>query len=285
MREEQATKTPSAKKNPSSAERTEVPHSVTKNAKSTTFTREEQAMKTPSQATKTPSSAKRTGVVVVVFGKRRFKICNAILPAKNTKNVTCIREEQATKTPSSAKRTGVPDSATKNTKNVTCMREEQATKTPSSAKRTVVPDSATKNTKNVTCMREEQAMKAPSAKKTPSSAKRTGVPHSSVTKNARSATFTREEPAGKDFPEGWVVHYHERKSGASAGKHVDKYWYTKTGKKLRSRPEIMRFLDYLKVAEGDEDAAYKYLKSIKKKVPKQSKQGDSMQRTGNTYNF
>ena len=105
----------------------------------------------------------------------------------------------------------------------------------------------------------ERAANKKQATKTPSPAKRI-VESESVTKNKDTPTFVREEPAGKDFPEGWVIHSHRRK----VGKHVDIYHFTKTGKKLRSKPEAKRFLDYLEVAEGDEDIAYKYVKTGKR---------------------
>jgi hypothetical protein len=77
-----------------------------------------------------------------------------------------------------------------------------------------------------------------------------------VVKNRESGvTFWKEEPGGDEFPKGWIIHIHKRQSGATAGRHIDRYWFTKGGKKLRSSKEIERFLLALKLSKGDEELA------------------------------
>jgi hypothetical protein len=80
--------------------------------------------------------------------------------------------------------------------------------------------------------------------------------HPNVERNRKSATFWKELPAGAEFPEGWIIHIHKRRSGATgAGKNLDYYWFTNEGKKLRSRVEVKKFLATLEVANGNEDRA------------------------------
>jgi hypothetical protein len=81
-----------------------------------------------------------------------------------------------------------------------------------------------------------------------------------VLKNRQSQTFWKERPAGDGFPEGWIVHVHRRQNGATGGRHLDLYWFTKTGKKLRSSIEIARFLSALEIANGDEERAHALFK-------------------------
>jgi hypothetical protein len=66
--------------------------------------------------------------------------------------------------------------------------------------------------------------------------------------------FLKEEDLGDDYPEGWKKHHHKRLTG---GKHIDYYYFTKTGIKLRSRLEANRFAELLKRTNGDETAAFK----------------------------
>jgi len=56
------------------------------------------------------------------------------------------------------------------------------------------------------------------------------------------------------LPEGWYIEFKKR----LVGKHIDKYWYTKTRKKLRSRVEVKIFLEKL-ADTNDEDIAYELL--------------------------
>jgi len=86
------------------------------------------------------------------------------------------------------------------------------------------------------------------------------IPNASpnVVKNRESAvTFWKEEPGGDEFPKGWIIHIHKRQSGATAGRHIDRYWFTKGGKKLGTIREIERFLLALKLSKGNEELAVK----------------------------
>jgi hypothetical protein len=69
------------------------------------------------------------------------------------------------------------------------------------------------------------------------------------------------EPAPDEFlagREGWIRETHNRSTNT---RHLDKYWFTpKTNKKLRSVPEVRRFLELLDKMNGDEDAAYEKMK-------------------------
>lgn len=79
--------------------------------------------------------------------------------------------------------------------------------------------------------------------------------HRNVVRNRKSETFWKEMPAGPDFPQGWIIHAHKRKNGATGGRNIDYYWFTKNGKKLRSQVEVKKFIDALELAIGDEDVA------------------------------
>lgn len=65
--------------------------------------------------------------------------------------------------------------------------------------------------------------------------------------------FLKEEDLGGVYFEGWKKHHHKR----FTGKHIDYYYFTKTGIKLRSRLEANRFAELLKETNGDEAAALK----------------------------
>jgi len=72
-------------------------------------------------------------------------------------------------------------------------------------------------------------------------------------------TITAPEPVLAGL--GWIRNTYKRKTDPN---HYDKYWFTpKTGKKLRSFPEVHRFLECLKKVDGDEEKAY--IKLIGKK--------------------
>ena len=63
------------------------------------------------------------------------------------------------------------------------------------------------------------------------------------------------------IPPGWRVDYVKRHSS----NHVDRYWYSVTDKKLRSRVEVRLFLDLIKKSDGDEEAAWKKFPGNRKK--------------------
>jgi hypothetical protein len=62
-------------------------------------------------------------------------------------------------------------------------------------------------------------------------------------------------PDGK-WPQGWIQKTYERSSGDTKG-GTDLYWYTpRKGYKLRSKPNIIRFVQFLDMYGGDEDKAW-----------------------------
>merc|ERR1712176_696517 len=63
------------------------------------------------------------------------------------------------------------------------------------------------------------------------------------------------------LPEGWTIEAKKRNNS----QHVDRYWYSKTQKKLRSRIEVKIFLEKLKDT-NDEDLAYELLYEEKEKM-------------------
>jgi hypothetical protein len=77
----------------------------------------------------------------------------------------------------------------------------------------------------------------------------------------KGVKYPIREPAPDEFlagREGWIRETHRRVNNP---KHFDKYWLSpKTNKKLRSVPEVKRFLELLDKMNGDEDAAFEKLK-------------------------
>mmetsp|Transcript_18652 Transcript_18652/g.21552 ORF Transcript_18652/g.21552 Transcript_18652/m.21552 type:complete len:180 (-) Transcript_18652:253-792(-) len=93
-----------------------------------------------------------------------------------------------------------------------------------------------------------------------------------LTKSTKHKHF-KEEKKAEDMPEGWILHIHKRPKG-----HIDRYWFTpKTCKRLRSRPEVKRFLECLKKCNDDEDRAWDLFKGQKspKSTPVTSKRKSS----------
>mmetsp|Transcript_18653 Transcript_18653/g.21553 ORF Transcript_18653/g.21553 Transcript_18653/m.21553 type:complete len:226 (-) Transcript_18653:33-710(-) len=83
-----------------------------------------------------------------------------------------------------------------------------------------------------------------------------------LTKSKKHKNF-KEEKKAEDMPEGWILHIHKRP------KHIDRYWFTpKTCKRLRSRPEVKRFLECLKKCNDDEDRAWDLFKSMSHRISK-----------------
>ncbi len=69
-------------------------------------------------------------------------------------------------------------------------------------------------------------------------------------------------PGGGDWPPGWKKRVYQRRSGASKG-HLDRYWYTpQLQVKLRSMPEIQRWLEAMKQTDGNEEESKKLYKNI-----------------------
>eukprot|EP00594_Rhizosolenia_setigera_P020691 CAMPEP_0178980616 /NCGR_PEP_ID=MMETSP0789-20121207/26598_1 /TAXON_ID=3005 /ORGANISM="Rhizosolenia setigera, Strain CCMP 1694" /LENGTH=239 /DNA_ID=CAMNT_0020671055 /DNA_START=567 /DNA_END=1286 /DNA_ORIENTATION=+ len=85
--------------------------------------------------------------------------------------------------------------------------------------------------------------------------------HPNIMRARKAANFKSEVKASNQLPPGWIVHITQRKKKESSNKVYDLYWYTNTGKKLRSHTEIVKFLSHLKDCGGDEDIAWKKLKN------------------------
>ncbi len=77
--------------------------------------------------------------------------------------------------------------------------------------------------------------------------------HPNVIRNRNNLTFWAEQAAGENYPAGWIIHIHKRQFGHSTSRHIDLYWYPPDGKKLRSMPEIKRYL----YGHGQEEAINK----------------------------
>lgn len=89
-----------------------------------------------------------------------------------------------------------------------------------------------------------------------------------VLASARLLKNFHEETVDKEMPQGWIVHLHKRQT-TGPKEHIDRYWFSpNTGKKLRSRVEIERFLSHLKDTGGDEEQAYNLLKGKSSKKRK-----------------
>ena len=65
---------------------------------------------------------------------------------------------------------------------------------------------------------------------------------------------TSKLPDGWNWPEGWSQKTYKRKSGESAGQTDDYFFSPKLQVKLRSRRDVVRFLERLKLFDGDEEA-------------------------------
>ena len=87
-----------------------------------------------------------------------------------------------------------------------------------------------------------------------------------------AAAAASERQAAPDVGEGWTTEEVTRKGGKTAGSK-DKYWYSPSGKKFRSKAEIGRYKEALAKEEGDEDAAWKLVKGAKKSTPSSSAKG------------
>jgi len=148
------------------------------------------------------------------------------------------------------------------------------------------PDGRTKGVhnvepcKNIEAVREEleRPLHNPKVIKRPSksdansdpqdrgSGKRNAPLTPTVIARSNKTSFVRKDVQFSDhdgtLPEGWKLELVKRMSG----KHVDRYWYTKTQKKLRSKIEVFRFLVHCKTTDGDEDLAFDLLRGKKVKL-------------------
>ncbi|GFH54706.1 predicted protein [Chaetoceros tenuissimus] len=90
------------------------------------------------------------------------------------------------------------------------------------------------------------------------------------TRLINSKTYWRQIEVDDARLVGWEAHECLREDK----KHIDRYWLTCTGFRLRSRPEIERFLSYMGIMNDSEDEAFALLKgkkvSGKKASPKKA---------------
>ena len=104
---------------------------------------------------------------------------------------------------------------------------------------------------------------------------RFGVAPLAMSSPSPAAAASERGPA-PDVGEGWTTEEVTRKGGKTAGSK-DKYWYSPSGKKFRSKAEIGRYKDALATLvgteeEGDEDAAWRLFKGAKS-TPSSSAKG------------
>jgi hypothetical protein len=81
-----------------------------------------------------------------------------------------------------------------------------------------------------------------------------------------SSTYWKEEEVNDPRLSGWCLHICKRANG-----NVDKYWFTPTGLKMRSKPQVEKFLEALKETNGDEDEAYILMSSGKRRALQNSR--------------
>ena len=77
---------------------------------------------------------------------------------------------------------------------------------------------------------------------------------------SKRLTNHRYEEDDGTLPDGWVLDKVKRQNS----NHIDRYWYTRTKKKLRSRVEVEMFLKLIK-RYGNEEAAWENFPANKKK--------------------
>jgi hypothetical protein len=90
------------------------------------------------------------------------------------------------------------------------------------------------------------------------------------------------EPAGPhlnipNLPDGWTMLRVPRYSGSSHQKSGDKYFFSPSGRKFRSKPEVIKFLACVEAAQGNEaEAAVQFqLKYPRKRSSKSEKASES----------
>ena len=86
--------------------------------------------------------------------------------------------------------------------------------------------------------------------------------HPRVVQNRRTKSFWKEITDDENLPSGWFIHIHKKgvrgKGSSKTGQHsYYTYYFTKRGKRLRSKPEVERFLSILENVNGDEEVARK----------------------------
>jgi len=78
--------------------------------------------------------------------------------------------------------------------------------------------------------------------KRPFSVKKQLLKKKSGVKPAKKINGPLYEESDGTLPEGWRIEYVVRKGGASEG-HIDRYWHPPSGKRLRSRVEVRKYLE------------------------------------------
>jgi hypothetical protein len=87
-----------------------------------------------------------------------------------------------------------------------------------------------------------------------------------ILKKGRLMKNFYEEKVAEGMPQGWMMHVHKRPIKNGSKRHFDYYWFSpKTGKRLRSKVEVQRFLAHLETSNGDEDIAFMRLKGVNTK--------------------
>lgn len=95
--------------------------------------------------------------------------------------------------------------------------------------------------------------------------------HPNIVKNRLTKSFLEEITGDENLPSGWVIHIHKKgvrmkqSSNSEQTKPIHStgnysYYFTKKGKRLRSKPEVQKFLSHLSNVNGDEDVAWKRFK-------------------------
>lgn len=70
------------------------------------------------------------------------------------------------------------------------------------------------------------------------------------------------EGADENLPSGWTKQVFQRNGGATKNR-LDTYWFSpRMKKRFRSRTEVKKFLNCLRISDGDEVAAYASFKNI-----------------------
>jgi hypothetical protein len=128
----------------------------------------------------------------------------------------------------------------------------KAPKTEPKRKKAVTPSASSESKKKVPAS-------GPSPKATATSKKPEKSPARTSAKEVWSGPPT--EPLEGGWPDGWIKKVVERQSGGTAGS-TDRYWYSPmTNKKFRSMVEIKRFFKHLESCGGDEDIAWRLMKT------------------------
>ena len=75
-----------------------------------------------------------------------------------------------------------------------------------------------------------------------------------------SSTLPKYSDEDGTLPDGWRLEKVERKTS----NHIDRYWYTKTGNKFRSRVKVWMFLYFMKELNNDEELVLQKFPWVKK---------------------